>query len=333
LLKRQEKDLNLQNKKANIALVGATGLVGVEFLKLLEERDFPFNRLYLFSSQKSAGLKLKVKGKIYTVREFDKNLFQNIDIAFFATSAEESKKYISLIKDFKTVSIDNSSAFRLKRDIPLIVPEINFENVKKTTKLIANPNCSTIQLVLVLKSLLQFGQIDSINVSTYQAISGAGRDALSTFFEQAKGKNKKGSPIFYNNLIQHIGSFKGEWCEEENKIINETRKILNKKDLKISATTVRVPVVNSHTEVVNVEFKNNVSLAKIKSVINKTPYLILLPETDPISVSGTNLVFVSRLRKDKFRDNVIHFIVTADNLRIGAALNGIKIAERIVYEK
>jgi len=153
------------------------------------------------------------------------------------------------------------------------------------------------------------------------------------FLNKQKVKIKKVTPIFYNNLIQHIGSFKGEWCEEENKIINETRKILNKKDLKISATTVRVPVVNSHTEVVNVEFKNNVSLAKIKSVINKTPYLILLPETDPISVSGTNLVFVSRLRKDKFRDNVIHFIVTADNLRIGAALNGIKIAERIVYEK
>lgn len=325
--------MNLQSKKVNIALVGATGLVGIEFLKLLEERDFPFNNLYLFSSQKSAGLKLKVKGKFYTVKEFKRDLFKNIDIAFFATSAEESKKYTSLIKEFKTISIDNSSAFRLKKDIPLVVPEINFENVKKTTKLIANPNCSTIQLVLVLNTLLQVEQIESINVSTYQAISGAGKDALNRFFEQTKGKNKEGYPIFFNNLIQHIGNFKGKWCEEENKIIDETRKILNKKNLKISATTIRVPVVNSHTEVVNLEFKNRISISKIKNALNKTPYLVLLDETDPVSVSGTNLVFISRLRKDKFRDNVIHFIVTADNLRIGAALNGIKIAERIIYEK
>lgn len=325
--------MNLPNKNLNIALIGATGLVGKEFIKLVEERDFPFKGLYLFSSKKSAGTKFKIKGKIYTVKEFDKKDFQNIDLAFFATSAEESIKFIEQIKDFKTVCIDNSSAFRLKKNIPLVVPEINFEKINRRTKIIANPNCSTIQLVLVLNSLLKIENIHSVNVSTYQAISGAGKDALTAFFEQKDGKYKKGEPIFFNNLIQHIGKYKNDWCEEENKIINETRKILNNKNLYVSATTIRVPVINSHTEAVTVEFKRKVDLKQVTNILKKTPYLILLKETDPISVSGTNLVFVSRLRKDKFFDNRIHFVITADNLRIGAALNGIKIAERIIYEK
>ncbi|MEO0237184.1 MAG: aspartate-semialdehyde dehydrogenase [candidate division WOR-3 bacterium] len=324
--------MNSSNRSANIALVGATGLVGREFLKLVEERDFPFKDFYLFSSKKSAGTKLKIKGKIYTVKEFNKNDFQNIDLAFFATSAEESIKYIGEIKKFKTVCIDNSSAFRLKKNIPLVVPEINFNTINNRTKIIANPNCSTIQLVLVLNSLLTIENIHSVNVSTYQAISGAGKDALTKFFEQKDGKYKKGEPVFFNNLIQHIGNYKKGWCEEENKIINETRKILNNYSLNVSATTIRVPIINSHTEVVTVEFKRKINFKKIVDVLQKTPYLILLKETDPISVSGTNLVFVSRLRKDKFFNNRIHFIITADNLRIGAALNGIKIAERIIYE-
>lgn len=324
--------MNSQNKNVNIALVGATGLVGKEFLKLVEERDFPFNQIYLFSSKKSAGTTFKIKGKIYTVKEFNKKYFRNIDIAFFATSAEESIKYIKQIQEFNTVCIDNSSAFRSKKNIPLVVPEINFETVKRRTKIIANPNCSTIQLVLVLNSLLKIEDIHSVNVSTYQAISGAGKDALKSFFEQKDGKYKKDETIFFNNLIQHIGKFKKDWCEEENKIINETRKILNNKSLYVSATTIRVPVVNSHTEVVTVDFKRKIDLKKVVDILKKNPYLILLKETDPISVSGTNIVFVSRLRKDKFLDNRIHLVITADNLRIGAALNGIKIAERIVYE-
>lgn len=324
--------MNLQNKKVNLALVGATGLVGIEFIKILNERDFPFNKLFLFASEKNFGKKIKVKDKLYTVNRFDEKYFDDIDIAFFATSTKDSLKMIKMIKNKKTVSIDNSSAFRMKENVPLVVPEVNFNKIKKRNKIIANPNCSTIQLVTVLNLLRQVDKINSVVVSTYQAISGGGKELMNIFLKQQKGIYSENEPAVFNNLIQFIGKFKNGFCEEEYKIINETKKILENKKLRITATTIRVPVLNSHTQSVMVEFKKNVGIDKIKKIINNSPSIVLTDITDPISVSGTNLIFVSRLRKDPFFKNRIHFIITADNLRIGAALNGIKIAERLIDE-
>ncbi len=316
----------------NIAVIGATGLVGRTFLKLIEERNFPFKDICLIASPESQNTILTVNGKEYRTVQFDENLFNDIDIAFFSAGSDNNSKFVPLAASKGTVCIDNSSAFRMDKDIPLIIPEVNIHSLSKHDKIISNPNCSTIQLVIVLNAIRDIYNIKRISVVSFQAISGAGKKMLKTLEKQRNGIDTFNEPIFFNNIIQHIGEIDSfGYCDEELKIINETRKILNTNDLYISATTMRVPVENVHTEAVTIEFMSKVEVEKIKQVLKKHKKSIkLVEETNNVKVYNHDDVYISRLRYDKFNDRIIHMIITADNLRIGAALNGIKIAEALI---
>ncbi len=316
----------------NIAVIGATGLVGRTFLKLIEERNFPFKDICLISSPESENTILTVNGKEYKTVQFNEKLFYDIDIAFFSAGSINNSKFVPLAVSKDTVCIDNSSAFRMDNNIPLIVPEVNIHSLSKYDKIISNPNCSTIQLVIVLNAIRDIYSIKRINVVSAQAISGAGKTMLKTLKKQRNDIDTFNEPIFFNNIIQHIGEIDSfGYCDEELKIINETRKILNTNNLDISATTMRVPVENVHTEAITIEFNNKVEVEKIKQVLKKHKKSIrLVGETNNIKVYGSDYVYISRLRYDKFNNKIIHMIVTADNLRVGAALNGIKIAEALI---
>ncbi len=316
----------------NIAVIGATGLVGRTFLKLIEERNFPFKDLCLIASPESKNTILTVNRKEYRTVQFDEKLFDDIDIAFFSAGSDNNSKFVPLAASKGTVCIDNSSAFRMDGNIPLIVPEVNIHSLSKYDKIISNPNCSTIQLVIVLNAIRDIYSIKRINVVSFQAISGAGKKMLKILEKQRNGIDTFNEPMFFNNIIQHIGKMDSfGYCDEELKIINETRKILNTNEFDISATTMRVPVENVHTEAVTIEFNNKVEVEKIKQVLKKHKKSIkLVEETNNIKVFNNNDVYISRLRYDKFNNKIIHMIITADNLRIGAALNGIKIAEALI---
>ncbi|MGE3062627.1 MAG: aspartate-semialdehyde dehydrogenase [bacterium] len=319
----------------NIGVVGATGLVGREFLSLMEERNFPVKDLYLFASDKSIGKRMKFRGRQYKVLPFSKEIFRNIHMAFFSAGADIDMKLVPKAAAQGTICIDNSSAFRMNRNIPLIVPEINFNRIKKTNRIIANPNCSTIQLVLVLDILRKLYSIKSVCVSTYQAVSGAGRESLELYLKQSSKQMRSGNPQFFDNIIQRIGQIdENGYCEEEMKIVNETKKILNDRSIQISPTAMRVPLSNVHTESVIVSFKEKISLKRIKNAFDKnTNNVLLVNELDSCDASRSNITFVSRLRRDLHSADKLLMIISADNLRVGAALNGIRIAERILNEK
>lgn len=320
----------------NIGIVGATGLVGREFIKLIGQRGLKFDDLFLFASDGSAGTSIDVPGRgRIRVLKFDQALFGKIDIAFFSAGAEVDRIAVPKAAAMGTVCIDNSSAFRMKSGIPLVVPEINFSSIRKHDKIIANPNCSTIQLVLVLDLLMRIGRIKRIFISTYQAVSGAGREALEQYSSEEKGKTKLTSRSYYGNIIQSIGTIgRNGYCEEEMKIVNETRKILQNASMEISPTVMRVPVLNSHTESVSVEFERKPDFESIKKILRKNKNDVRLCSTSsPYEASGTDYTYVSRLRRDLSSEKIVNMIITADNLRVGAALNGIKIAERMIYEK
>ncbi|MDD3803222.1 MAG: aspartate-semialdehyde dehydrogenase [bacterium] len=323
------------NLSVNLGIVGATGLVGREFISLIEERNFPVKNLFLFASDKSIGKKIKFQNKYIRVMPFSEKIFQTIDMAFFSAGTDIDKELVPLAAKQGAVCIDNSSAFRMNKNIPLVVPEINFSSIKESDRIIANPNCSTIQLVLVLDILRKLSPISAVDVSTYQAISGAGRDPLDTFIKESKTNDHKNPPKFYDNVIQSIGSInKNGYCEEEMKIVNETKKIMKEHKLKISPTTMRVPASNVHTESVSVALKHFVPTNKIIKAFEKNANNVLLvDEIKSSNASGSNITFVSRLRRDLNDRKRILFIITADNLRVGAALNGIRIAERLLNLK
>jgi len=316
----------------NIALIGATGLVGETFLSLLRERQFPYNNILLIASPRSAGKTISVKDMDHTVKEFNENDFDNIDIAFFSAGTETDRALVPLAAQRGTVCIDNSSAFRNMPEIPLIVPEVNFDVIEPEDKIIANPNCSTIQLVLVLNAISQIYQLRSVVVSTYQAISGAGRSELVNFRKQSREGLGEDTVKLYDNLQLSIGSIdKNGYCEEELKLINETKKIMRRESMNISATALRIPLSNVHTESVRIEIDSKADIEKISSHLQKQGDLIKFnSRMDIEKINDSNTVFVSRLRKDHDNDNVFHIIISADNLRVGAALNGIKIAEGLL---
>ena len=247
-------------KKYKLAIVGATGLVGRSFLKVLEEKNLPIENYTLFASQRSAGTKINFLGKEYEVQELNENSFDSgFDFALFSAGGEISKKYAPIVASKGCIVIDNSSYFRMDEDVPLVVPEVNFEDVKNNHGIIANPNCSTIQAMLPLKALDDKYKIKRIIYSTYQAVSGAGKNALDDL-KNIDGKQplKKFPHPIFDNCLPHIDSFLDNgYTKEEMKMINETRKILHNPDLKITATTVRVPVSNSHCESINVEFEKD----------------------------------------------------------------------------
>ncbi|MCG8484664.1 MAG: aspartate-semialdehyde dehydrogenase [Clostridia bacterium] len=327
-------------KKPNLAIVGSTGMVGRTFLKVLEQRNFPFNHLYLMASAKSAGQTITFKGKDYVIEELtEKSFDKDIDIALFSAGGSTSTTFAPIAASKGVVVIDNSSAWRMDKDVPLIVPEVNPQDVKKHKGIIANPNCSTIQAVVPLKPLHDHYKIKRIVYSTYQAVSGSGVKGVKDLEEGLKGNDLKAAyphPIA-GNCLPHIDVFmENGYTKEEMKMINETMKILGDYDLKITATTVRVPVKDSHSESINVEFEKPYELEDVKKILEEAPGIIL--QDDPFnniyplarSSAGTDEVYVGRLRRDFSADSALNMWVVADNIRKGAATNAVQIAELMI---
>lgn len=329
-------------KKFKIAIVGATGLVGMSALKVLEEKQLPIEKYTLLASKNSAGKTVRFFNKDYIVEELTENSFdEGFDFAIFTASGEIAKKYAPIAVSKGCIVVDNSSYFRMHEDVPLVVPEVNFEDVYSHHGIIANPNCSTIQAMLPLKALDDKYKIKRIVYSTYQAVSGAGREALCDLenTDNSKPLQKFPYPI-YNNCLPHIDVFLDNgYTKEEMKMINETRKILHRPDLKITATTVRVPVKNSHSESINVEFENNFEIEELMSTLKNFQNIVLVDDISKnlypmaINASGHDEVFVGRVRRDESVDSGINMWVVADNIRKGAASNAVQIVERMMLWK
>ena len=322
-----------------IAVVGCTGLVGKTALKVLEEKNFPNCTYTLFSSSNSAGEKIKFMNNTYVVQKLDENSFNNgYDYAIFCTNNPVSKKFAPIAVSKGCTVIDNSSAFRMEPDIPLVVPEVNPEKIFLNKGIIANPNCSTIQAVVPLKPLNDKYHIKRIVYSTYQAVSGAGREGIIDLENGIKGIPPKKFPYpIFNNCIPHIDDFLDDgYTKEEHKMINETRKILDIPDLKITATTVRVPVENCHCESINIEFEKDFDLYDVKILLQNYEGIILVDDPSknyyplPTRANGYDEVFVGRLRRDFSVKSGLNLWVVADNLRKGAASNAIQILEKLL---
>ena len=327
--------------KYNVAIVGATWKVGRTFLEVLEKRNFPINNLYLYASKKSAGLKLNFKNKEFEVIELiEENIREDIDFAFFSAGGDTSLKFSPIFAKKNAIVIDNSSAFRMDPNIPLIVPEVNGEDALNNNRIIANPNCSTIQAVVALKPLHDKFKIKRIIYSTYQAVSGAGNYGVKDLNVDDENNLNKFQYLIKGNLIPQIDVFLDNgYTKEEMKMINETKKILKDNSLKITATCVRVPVENSHSESINIEFENSVTLDGILNELKNSKGLILMDDIQtntypmPKYISGKDEVYVGRVRIDESCTNSINIWVVADNILKGAALNAIQIAEYIIENK
>ena len=329
-------------KNYKIAIVGATGLVGRSFLRVLEEKKLPVSKYVLFASKKSAGEKLKFMGKDYTVEELNEHSFdEGFDFALFSAGGDVSKKYAPIAVSQGAIVVDNSSYFRMDDDVPLVVPEVNFQDALNNKGIIANPNCSTIQAMLPLKALDDKYHIKRIVYSTYQAVSGAGKDALDDLANEDNSKPLKKFPHpIYNNCLPHIDKFLDNgYTKEEMKMVNETRKILHRPDLKITATAVRVPVSNSHSESINVEFDKQFNMDDLISTLKSFPNIVLVddPSTNQypmaIDATGHDEVFVGRVRRDESVESGINLWVVADNIRKGAASNAVQIVEKLINNK
>ena len=337
-------------KKYNVAILGATGAVGGEFLKLIEERNFPFAELRLLASKRSAGTEIEFMGKTYVVQEATKDSFQGIDIALFA-GGSVSKEFAPYAVEAGAVVIDNSSTFRMDPEVPLVVPEVNPQAILKHKGIIANPNCSTIIMVMALKPLYDLAKIKRVVVSTYQAVSGAGKEGIDELTDQVKayseGKEmvakilpsaslEKHYPIAFN-LIPQIDVFLDNlYTKEEMKMINETQKIMEDYDMRITATTVRVPVYRSHSESVNIEFEHDLELADMIKAIEAFPGVQMLDNPQeqeypmPLYTSDKDDCFIGRLRRDESNPNTFNLWVVGDQIRKGAALNTLQIAETMI---
>lgn len=337
-------------KKYNVAILGATGAVGQEFLNLIEERNFPFANLKLLASKRSAGKKIQFMGKEYTVEEATDDSFKDVQIALFAGGAA-SKAFAPAAVKAGAVVVDNSSAFRMDPEVPLVVPEVNPGDIAKHKGIIANPNCSTIIMVMALKPLYDLSKIKRVVVSTYQAVSGGGKEAMAEL-EQQVNDIVAGKEVTANilpgaalakhyqiafNLIPQIDVFQDNlYTKEEMKMVNETKKIMGDDNIQVTATTVRVPVYRSHAESVNVEFEDEVSVEAAKKALAAFPGVIVKDNPAeqeypmPLDTSGKNDVEVGRIRKDFSNDNTLNFWVCGDQIRKGAALNTLQIAEYMV---
>ncbi len=326
-------------KKYKVAIIGATGLVGRTALKVLEEKDFSNVQFTLFSSQKSAGTKLEFMGTNYIIQELTESSFDiGFDYAIFCAGGETSKKYIPIAVSKKCVCIDNSSFYRMNPDVPLIIPEVNPSDIYNNTGIIANPNCSTIQAVVPLKPLDEKYGIKRIVYSTYQAVSGAGREGIEDLENGYEGFEPKKFPYpIFNNCLPQIDIFMDNgYTKEEQKMIDETRKILHKPNLPITATAVRVPVINCHSESINIELEKDFDIYDIKILLQNSPGIIVVDDLEknyyPIATKadGYDDVFVGRIRRDFSVKNGLNLWVVADNLRKGAASNAIQILEKLL---
>jgi aspartate-semialdehyde dehydrogenase len=328
----------------NVAILGATGLVGEEVLKILEQRDFPVKELFLFASERSEGRTFMYKtDEVEVVTEYD-DLIQKADIVFGCLDAGLSRDIVPRFRDHAVV-IDNSNAFRMDPDVPLVVPEVNPDKIKEHAGIIANPNCSTIQMVVPLFPLHRSAGIKRIIVSTYQSVSGMGRDAVDELQYEieclglgqhvTKDEDSAFQHAIAGNIIPQIGEFDGSgYTTEEMKMVNETRKIFSDETIAVTATCVRIPVFVGHSEVVSVEFKQSISAQQACSLLKDAPGVTLLDDPQaypmPVQVKGTDAVFVGRIRQDFTFQNGLTMWCVADNLRKGAALNAVQIAERLV---
>ncbi|STO31044.1 Aspartate-semialdehyde dehydrogenase [Fusobacterium necrogenes] len=320
-----------------VAVVGATGLVGSTFLKVLNERDLGITELFLFASSRSAGKKIDFKGKECLVEELREDSFKgrDIDIALFSAGGEISLKYAPLAAQEGILVIDNSSAWRMNKEVPLIVPEVNPQEAFKHKGIIANPNCSTIQCMAPLKILANKYGIKRVVYSTYQAVSGTGHKGIVDLEEGLKGNPPKTYPHqIVNNCLPHIDVFLDNgYTKEEKKMIDETRKILDLPELPVTATCVRVPVINSHSVSINVELEKDFDIDELKKELASLDGIILLDEVEknvyplPVNATGKDEVFVGRIRRDESVKYGVNLWTVADNIRKGAATNAIQIAE------
>ena len=327
----------------DIAIVGATGNVGRKTLEVLQQKNLNIDNLYLVASPNSAGKQLEFNGKKYSIENLETYDFSKAKITFFAAGGKISEQYAEKAAKHTTV-IDNSSYFRMDPEVPLIVPQVNAKDIQKMKKnIIANPNCSTAQLVLVLKPLHDLFKIKRVIVSTYQSVSGGGKAPMDELIQQTKMyleskeiKSKNFTKQIAFNIIPHIDEFSDDgYTKEELKMTNETKKILDTR-IELTATCVRIPVLVSHSESVNIEFEHEFSLDKIKQVLNDFPGCSVIDKKEnggyatPIEAAGKNETFISRIREDKTKKNSLNIWIVSDNLLRGAALNSVEIAEAII---
>jgi aspartate-semialdehyde dehydrogenase len=330
-----------------VAIVGVSGAVGQEFLKVLEQRNFPLDELEIFGSSRSAGREYTFKGKKYAVKELQHNDdFKNIDIALVSAGAGISKEFAGTITKHGALMIDNSSAFRMEPDIPLVVPEVNPEDAKNTPRnIIANPNCTTIQMVVALNAIEKVSHIKRVHIATYQSASGAGASAMAELIEQTKQVANNEKPVInkfayqlVQNLIPHIDIFmENDYTKEEMKMFHETRKIMHS-DVLVSATAVRVPVLRAHSEAIWVETEREISVEEARKAFEEAEGVIVIDKPGekqypmPLHLAGRDEVFVGRIRKDLTNPNGLVFWTVSDQIKKGAALNAVQIAEYLVKE-
>ena len=330
----------------NIAIVGATGNVGRKILEVLEKKNFPIDNLYFVASSKSAGSKLKFKGNEIEVKNLENFDFSKANITFFSAGGKISEQYVPTAAQ-ESIVIDNSSFFRMDPDVPLIVPQVNSNDIKNMKKnIIANPNCSTTQLVIILKPLHDLFKIKRVIISTYQSTSGAGKAPMDELLEQTKLSLENKKIVSKNftkqiafNAIPHIDTFADEgYTKEELKMVNETKKILDK-NIEITATCVRIPVLVSHAESINIEFENEFTIEKIRNALNSAEGCVVIDERKdggyitPLEAEGKNETFISRIRKDNSNNKAVNLWCVSDNLLRGAALNAVEIAEAYIKNK
>lgn len=332
-----------KSKNMRVAIVGASGAVGQEFLRVLDEQNFPISELLLFGSKRSAGTTYTFRGKEITVKELQHNDdFKGVDIAFTSAGASTSKEFAETITKHGTIMIDNSSAFRMDEDVPLVVPEVNGDDAFNTPRnIIANPNCTTIQMVVALKPLNDISKIKRVHVATYQAASGAGAAAMDELVEQyneiAAGKDATVNKFAYQlayNIIPHIDVFQdNDYTKEEMKMFHETRKIMHEPEISVSATCVRVPVLRAHSEAIWIETERPISPEEAREAFSKAEGIVLVDTPAekqypmPLFVANQDPVYVGRIRKDLANENGLTFWIVGDQIKKGAALNAVQIAQ------
>ena len=329
------------SKKFHVAIAGATGAVGRVMMSILEERNFPIERLTLLASARSAGQELPFKGETVKVKELTEDSFEGVDIALFSAGAGVIRRFAPCAVKSGAVVIDNSSAFRMESDVPLVVPEVNSHAIRPG--IIANPNCSTIQMVVALKPIHDKFRIKRIVVSTYQAVSGSGQKAIEELERQCRdilsgkpAENKVYPHQIAFNCLPHIDVFmENGYTKEEMKMVNETRKILEDDNILVSPTTVRVSTFHSHSESINVETEQRISAEQVKDLLKNSPGITAVDDPSnnqyplAIEAEGKDDVYVGRIRNDLSNENAVNFWVVSDNLRKGAALNAVQIAEKL----
>lgn len=333
-----------RKEKYSIAVVGATGAVGETMLQILEERNFPVGELKLLASARSVGKKLLFKGREYTVEELTHDSFSNVDIALFSAGGSRSLEFAPSAVKAGAVVVDNSSAYRMDPEVPLVVPEVNPEDVKKHKGIIANPNCTTIIMVVPLKPLHDYAKIKRVVVSSYQSTSGAGASGMAELVAQTKAwvnNEKIDVNVFAHqilfNLIPHIDSFTDNgYTKEEMKMFNETRKIMGDEFIKVAATCVRVPVLSAHSESIMIETEKKITPEQARRLLSDAPGVKIVDEPEnkvypmPLMTAGQDLCYVGRIREDISTDNALNFWVCGDQLRKGAATNAVQIAELLI---